>query len=443
MRTAIDVLAHLSSGRWQRSVGALLRLVSYKVNVAPACAGHGRWCRAIETRPAGSPIQPNAPRVMRSRGGKCRGAYRIYRMFGRPIFAAPAKPRQLRLAGIARYQPFTPKRAIYRRLMHLSMLAGLDRLFCTTADSPLDPAAGFDFAQWMDVVREHCKDPSANGVVFWPPQRDRGRIYVHLFGRDLKPIGFAKISLDARNDRCLRREAQSLRELQSRGLKKCHIPEVLSLGQIDGHTYLIIEPIPETARPIESRTAATLAQCMAEYSGTPRRAPAAELPQLRWWIDYEHSLRDDCSAFAGELRSLLDHGVDLCRVHGDFGTGNIVRDDRQLWIFDWEQSRPDGPVLADEVGFFLATNFARNLADPRLALQLFEDRFLRDVTPQRRADVMLALAFRQGLGVQDAKLLLRHWGQLHHRTPRLQTKGNGNGVRTQPQLRHAVAAAVP
>ena len=62
--------------------------------------------------------------------------YRVYHMTGRPIFAVPTRPRRLRLAGLARYQPFTPKRTAYRYLMRLSMLLGADRL----VSRPADPA---------------------------------------------------------------------------------------------------------------------------------------------------------------------------------------------------------------------------------------------------------------------------------------------------------------
>ncbi len=329
--------------------------------------------------------------------------YRVYRVSGRPIFAAPLSPRGLRRAGVSRYQAITPRRAAFRSLVSLSMLARADWLLGTMADDPVG-SAGFDFHAWMDGMREALGVRGASGVVFWPPQRDRGRIYVHLFDAALEPIGFAKVAFDAHNAACLRREAQTLRELAAQGLVSCRVPRVLAAGEHGSAFHLVLEPIPQSGRPIDA-AAPFPRPCAAEFAG-PRRLVGPEgLRELSWWS--EHERLSPGGAFDDELRRLLGEGAAVCRVHGDFGPANIVRDGSVLWIYDWEESRPDGPALTDEVVFTFGIDVqaARN---PRRGLELVRDRFLRG-SAAAKADVMLALAFRRALGMLDAARIIECW----------------------------------
>jgi hypothetical protein len=343
-----------------------------------------------------------------------RGTYRQFRLFAQPIFAVPATPRRLRLAGIARYQPITRKRAAYRRLMRLLMHLGLDRVVGRTVTSPVDRANGFDFHAWMERTRADLDEPRATCVVFWPPQRDRGRIYVHVFGSEFRPIGFAKISFDESNDVRLDREERMLRDLAGGGLRTFRVPRVLSSGRTgtDGHASLVMEPIPESARPLPRVEGAYPARCVAELAAETRRLSAAEIRRTSWWAEYESLLGDEHAAFAADLSERLVDGGSVCRTHGDFGTTNIVRDGDSLWIFDWEESHQEGPVLTDEISFYLGVNRPRSSTDPGSLIARFRERFLGDGSPIRRVDVMLALAFRYTVNARPAGLLISNWDQL-------------------------------
>jgi hypothetical protein len=329
--------------------------------------------------------------------------YRIYRVSGRPIFAAPLSPRGLRRAGLGRYQPVTPRRAAFRSLVNLSMLARADWLLGTTADDPVG-SAGFSFRAWMDDVRGALGASGAEGVVIWPPQRERGRIYVHLFDGGLRPIGFAKVAFDAHNAECLRREAATLRELERQAPRTFRAPRVLAEGAQGSAWHVVLEALPESARPLDA-SAAFPARCAAEFAGPPRRVPSERLRELSWWSAHERAAAG--GAFDAELRGLLAGGAAVCRAHGDFGPANIVRDGATLWIFDWEESRPDGPVLADEVMYTFGMDLQAS-REPRRALALLRERFLR-AGGSPRAEVMLALAFRRALGMADAARIIECW----------------------------------
>ncbi len=329
-------------------------------------------------------------------------SYRIYRVAGQPIFAAPLSPRGLRRAGVSRFQPATPRRAAFRSLMNLSMLARADWLLGTMTDDPVG-RAGFSLDEWMEEVRRTLGERSASAVVFWPPQRERGRLYVHLFDAGLKPIAFAKVAFDEHNAACLRREAETLCELERLGLQSCHVPRVMATGEHGSACHLVLEPIPVSACPLEA-AAPFPSRCVAEFAGPPRHVGPEGLGELSWWSEHE---RRSGGAFDEELRGFLAQGAAVCRAHGDLGPSNIVRDGEVLWIFDWEESRPDGPVLADEVMFTLGMDL-QAIRDPRRGLELVRERFLRR-SAGRRADVMLALAFRRALGMADAARIIECW----------------------------------
>ena len=340
-------------------------------------------------------------------------SYRVFRINGQPVFATPVSPRQLRLAGLARFQPFTPKRAMYRRVMHLSMLLGVDRFLGKSAASPIEPSAAFNFEAWFDQACADLGEPGASAVVFWPPQRDRGRIYVHLFDQSVRPIGFAKVASDQDNDQRLVTEAQTLAALQAQGLQECHVPAVRSAGWSHGHYYVIVEPIPTTAQPLEATCDAYPGQCVEEFAGTPRIVPPDRLNRLAWWQQFCQAKNNNSGgAFFEQLRQLVRDGVRVCRAHGDFRRGNIVRVDGRLWVFDWEESCDDAPALTDEVSFYLSIDFKKIMADPLPVLSKFADRHLRNAHPQRRTDIMLALAFQHNAGFEDASLFIKHWDRI-------------------------------
>ncbi|MEE9131726.1 MAG: hypothetical protein V3T84_17050 [Phycisphaerales bacterium] len=338
--------------------------------------------------------------------------YRVFRIKGQPVFATPVSPKQLRLAGLARLQPFTPKRAMYRRVMHLSMLLGVDRFLAKSAASPIEPSADFDFKAWFDQARADLGEPGASAVVFWPPQRDRGRIYVHIFDQSTRPIGFAKVASDHDNDQRLVTEAKTLAALQAEGLQECHVPAVLSAGWSHGHYYVILEPIPTTAQPLEATCDAYPSQCVEEFAGTPRMVEPEHLDRLAWWQRFCEATDNRCGAFFEQLRQLARNGVRVRRAHGDFRHANIVRVDGGLWVYDWEESCDDAPALADEVSFYLGINFKKILADPLPVLSKFAARHLRNAHPQRRTDIMLALAFHHTAGFEDASLFIKHWERI-------------------------------
>ena len=81
-------------------------------------------------------------------------------------------------------------------------------------------------------------------------------------------------------------------------------------------------------------------------------------------------------------------------------------------VLDWEESAADAPMLADEITFDLGVNARRIAGDPVGALREFADRRLRTADDARRAEILMALAFRAAVGPRDARSFIQHWRTL-------------------------------
>ncbi|MFV2070992.1 MAG: phosphotransferase, partial [Pirellulales bacterium] len=319
--------------------------------------------------------------------------------------------------GLGRFQPISWKRSAFRRVVGWSMLLGVDRPFCTIADVPIEGHADFDFDGWLEQVRADLNEPEATAVVFWHPRHEetpnekRKRAIVHLFDRQLRPIGFAKISFDEQNDRRLQKEAEAIGQLQQLGLRQFRFPRVLLHRQHADHSYLLLEPLPTSGRPVDLTLQAFPRPSVREYAGAATPLPAEHVENLSWWGRYKHAIGERCNAFADELAERIGSGVEVCRVHGDMQPSNILWDGDDVWIFDWEDSCPDGPVMLDEINFYMVIHLSQSASDPDGQRARFFDRFLRDAGPERRLAVMLALAFRATIHLDDAMLMMEHWNR--------------------------------
>ena len=85
-----------------------------------------------------------------------------------------------------------------------------------------------------------------------------------------------------------------------------------------------------------------------------------EVAGLSWWAAYRNTLGSTGRGFHNTLMSCMTHGLAVGNAHGDMGAANLLRDRKTLWVYDWENYCDDAPLLADEIGFYMAINFTRN-----------------------------------------------------------------------------------
>lgn len=314
-------------------------------------------------------------------------------MGGRPIFAVPDGPTQLRLAGLARYQPYTFRRTLYRRGMGLAIRTQLDQMLCTKAGSPLGDSSPFIFAGWLEQIGAELDEPKVLPAIFWPTHQDRQRLYVHLFDERLNQIGFAKIAMDSNNAVLLQREAEVLRELARIKSNRFSVPRVISQGEFAGHQYLVAQPLPTDAVPLGSNPAFP-SECVKEYSGPVTTVPAHSVPTLSWWPTFVGQLRAIDEPILAEIEQIAgQEPIEVARAHGDFGPANIVSTPDRLWIFDWEASSADAPAHADRLSFELETTYIQAGARSEGERAGIQEGLLDNMEDDRRPQTLLGLAY--------------------------------------------------
>ncbi|MFH1921975.1 MAG: hypothetical protein ABIP48_19085 [Planctomycetota bacterium] len=266
---------------------------------------------------------------------------------------------------------------------------------------------GFDLVRWLEKVRRRMSQPELTATVVWPPPaRSLGRLYVHLLSRQGQRVAFAKVSFDDYNDLCLRNEGEALVKLAGLGPTAFRVPGAIDQGEFQGHRYLVMEPLPADAVAVEPSWFMVKANVADEYAGPVRKIGSGELKSQCWWQRFR-SQTTGISAFTCELDRMGYEDVPVCRAHGDLAPHNIVRAGRHLWVYDWEEASESAPIRTDEIRFFLALQQRRILRQPRSGPKLVAERL--GVNGRERRDVLMGLAFLHGAGVRAAQEITKHW----------------------------------
>jgi hypothetical protein len=337
--------------------------------------------------------------------------YSIIRLAGHPIIALPPGTRRMRAAGASQILGFTMKRAIFRNALRAAAVTGLDRLISESSADPMGSGSNFDFTVWLrQTSRDIATEVSAAAVIWpWPPGSYRGRIYVHMLGHSGHPVAFSKISLDKVNDDCLIAEARMLKSFEGATLKGVKVPALLSIGSCGEHRHLTVGAIPNTVRPVKNSLHSYPASAVAEFSGSVKTVDVGELSTLNWW----KLLLDQTDHIPGFVEDMMagveNYGIDVCRVHGDFGPKNLMMEGSFLWVFDWERGSLTGPRLTDRVGYYTSVCFRDCQRRPLASLhKLLRRRDKKEYT-RHRLEVGMALGFLHSVGSAEATQLLRCW----------------------------------
>ena len=334
--------------------------------------------------------------------------YLLFRFGRKPVIAVPDSSTKLKLAALKCYRGITIRRASFAWMTRLLTRLRLDRLLTQPVDPSLSTFLPFNFQDWLDMLRQTMGAPSAEAVIVWPPQTDRGRLYIHLLDANARPLAFVKLAMDAVNDEYLCNEAQTIGRLKALQLRSFHIPSLMGTGKWNGHYYCVFEPIAASAKPVRSSWTSFPRECVEEYAGQMRTIAALQLAELDWWKNF-WEVTPSGSAFAQDVRIAQKYPIRVCRAHGDLGIMNMIRVEDQIQIFDWEECCDDAPVLTDELMFFLTLNQRRFLANPVVSLRELNERYLSGASAQRRCDVIMALAFIRASEKSLATKIIYHW----------------------------------
>jgi 1,2-diacylglycerol 3-alpha-glucosyltransferase len=341
--------------------------------------------------------------------GKAAGRQLLIFHFGRrKILALPAQQRALCRPGLACYQAHTIKRRLYQHLLSAAISLGVSRVFSSSVVAADAMTIGIDYQPWLDMLQERLGKANLQAVLTWPVQAERQRIYMNIFDERQEICAFVKIAKKLEDHPLLQAGFNALVELRVSPFQRFRLPQPLGHGVFDGCFFAIQQPLPAGVKTLNWRQNADVSPLVRELCVGRKRLNAIEIMQLSWWKKYAAKLPAGCEPFHRELVARIAGGAEVGRVHGDFGPSNMMVEKNAIWLFDWESSHPQGPVLTDVVGYFLSFSVGKAIYSPAHHAQKFAKHFLKNVDPQRRLDIMLALAFRFSSGLPDAEVYLRH-----------------------------------
>jgi hypothetical protein len=317
-------------------------------------------------------------------------SYLVFSFRGQDYLSVPTVPPRLRRLGVEFYKEISARRWLFKLGVRLAIIARIDRLVARQLSTPVPKHPNFSFDAWLAEARQGIGSTDAQAVVSFPGQPNRRRFYVNLVSPKAEALAFAKISLDEKNDQHLETEAKTLRYLAAQDIRSFRVPKVLVEGTFNSHRYLITAPMPAKAKPAPATWEPIAKRCRDELAGVSRRQQRLE--ELSWWGSFNDKAQE-VKPLAEAIKAEEDRIVEVCRVHGDYTSRNISCVGDEVWLFDWENSAPDAPVMTDEVRFFLGIQGRRIDSNPADVAAALGHRYLASRSRAAQRELALALAF--------------------------------------------------
>jgi hypothetical protein len=333
--------------------------------------------------------------------------YDVYEYQGRKVLAIPRTTAHIYRAGIRCLEPSTVSKLAYRLYLYAVKATKTSGMSSTQTTAPIpetiETALRDGLARLGERLGPHAE---LHVVVGWPPQRQRPRLYFHILDENGQQACFIKAALDREDAQYLTREYETLSKLEHAGPFAIQIPKVLDIWR-DAHMFLAISPLGAASRT-RRISARYPAHAVRDFQGVPIDVPCAEIGQLTWRPGHSTVL-SDAKEFNNELLNEVKPWT-VGRVHGDFGRHNVRLSTNGIWVYDWEMSAEDGPILTDHVGWELTKLRGRIQAEPHNWRELV-DHYVPALTKLPRHQLAQAIAFRAAGGFLDAISIARYWSQ--------------------------------
>jgi hypothetical protein len=317
----------------------------------------------------------------------------------------PSRPSRLKRVGVDLYKEISTRRWLFKLGTRLAMMAHVDQFVGRTLSTPVPKYPDFPFGSWLNLARKDIAAPYAEPVVSFPGQLKRKRFYVNFLSPEGQSLAFAKVSLDVHDDQCLLREARALRHLAQQPLRSFRVPKVLAEGTFDSHRYLITEAMPTDAKPLPATWRDIPQACRNELAMLSVHVKA--IRDLNWWTLFR-SKAHELKSLDEAIHRYSNQLAEVCWAHGDFTTRNICSGGNDVWIFDWENSSPDAPVLTDEVRFFIGMHGRRTASKPAEVATALGRNFVDGKDTSAKQNFALALAFLSTC-TKSGVICARHW----------------------------------
>jgi thymidylate kinase len=310
--------------------------------------------------------------------------YAVYPTKRHPRVVIPVAERSVLMTGAALYRPANRRAAVLNTLFRAALriapttLANRSRVktqLASAAHVQQIERDDFDVIAWTsDIFR--CRDVRvAASLGSSGPHR---KPVIHVIRRDGTIAGHVKIGWNPETQAVVEGEEQALTGLHSLSLQRATIPRVLFGGKRNGLYLLALGSVPakpplRLLRAMDSRHVEFLIELFERTSVVKGQfRDSTYWKRLRNRID---AVSESCFPLDRHLlisgltkleATLGPEHVPLGRVHGDFTPWNVVPNEEQLHVFDWEYSVAEGPPGYDVFHYVLQTELlSRRRRNPR------------------------------------------------------------------------------
>lgn len=303
-------------------------------------------------------------------------------------------------ATIGVFPAFTVKRKIFKRIALLcALLLWVLRRLGLVSGSPL----GTLDAVCAERIREVC--PGAVAVApIWSQVPGRSRRYFRIFGADAQEIAFAKVTTSGPGCDRLITEARALRAYRQAVSFEC--PRVISLEEFNSAVMLVTTALPKGSRLRHAEDWALPAAIQREIAGASTSSLLGDLRGADWY-QAGRELNVANTHFLALLDRLQNETtVQLCAVHGDFGSENFfVSPGGRIFLIDFEHFSDSAPAWTDAVGFWIGKHHRAIQAGKPETARRFQDAF----PEAAEIELFLALLYLSAFDVKDAIKLVTLW----------------------------------
>lgn len=322
--------------------------------------------------------------------------YRRLTLLGKNIIAIPDISYRDRLFACTCYPAISWRQKIVKAFLLFIMLIGLDKLFFLKVSLPHDQINESDWNRF--VQRLQGSFGQVVTIITYPSDSKRKRLYVYVV-RDRKVLSFIKYAFDG-TDMKLLHEAEYLSESENVDMYK--MPNLLMNEMLGSDHFIMTEALPSKGKYLNRNWSAIKALSDAIHIEKRKKA----INSLKWYPEMIEALNTINNK---DVLEMLDRyeTIEVCRVHGDFHNMNIYVS-HNTWIIDWEATSIDGPILTDELAFFLNEFMSNSLFRKGDILTEFQRRFYRK-EQYHEIDIVFALLFLAVQGREDALNLLNVW----------------------------------
>ena len=295
-----------------------------------------------------------------------------------------------------------------RRLLKWLHFSGADRYFLQRRNLDVLLEYGMTDAAFAEYLEGGGIKPYA--VCFFYPSKKRSseRIYGYALNAAGEPMLYLKIARNL-DWGALQRECIAVRKLDSVGVLPFRYPRCLRCDFFSKDSGVaIFSMLPETAKPLffyEELWEQEIRSLRNSFMFCQRMVSYKELAHELWVCNFKRKISPKSTFHIAFLES-VKNGVEVSWVHGDFAGHNFRKSGETIWLFDWEEMTESGPILVDEICFFLCIRRFELGWSMKRVWGEFNQKYL--ATPHRKAAIQ-ALAFLYGQGITMGYEMIQQW----------------------------------